>query len=118
MGHLIETLHGLQKIEKDKGIADWVYFVICAVITLLIVKAGFIYYKKGKNIKQLCSAKRGGKFLMPTAPLVYHAVPFKSGDGIHIQRDVSSQQQGANQQQEDQVSKPLIYPIFELTKMV
>ena len=53
---------------------------------------------------------------MPTAPLVYHAVPVKSGDGTHIQRDTSSPQQGANQQQEDQVSKPLIYPVFELAK--
>ena len=40
MGHLIETLHGLRKIEKDNGTPDWVYFVIGAVIALLIVKAG------------------------------------------------------------------------------
>ena len=83
MGHLIETVHGLQKIEKDKGTLNWVYFVIGAVIALLIVIAGFIYYKKGNYLKQLCSAKRQGKFLMPTVPLVYHAVPVKSGDGIH-----------------------------------
>ena len=77
------------------------------VIALLIVIAGFIYYKKGKYFKQLCSVKRGGTSLMPTAPLVYHAVPVKCGDGIHIQRDMSSPQRGANQQQEDQVSKPM-----------
>ena len=53
---------------------------------------------------------------MPPAPPVYHAVPVKSGDGTQIQRDTSSPQQGANQQQEDQVSKPLIYPVFELAK--
>ena len=53
---------------------------------------------------------------MATAPLVYHAVPIKSGDSIHIQRDTSSPQQGPNQQQEDQVSKPLIYPVFELAE--
>ena len=53
---------------------------------------------------------------MPTAPLVYHAVPVKSRDGTDIQRDTSSPQQGANQQQEDQVTKPLIYPVFELAK--
>ena len=47
---------------------------------------------------------------------MYHAVPVKSGDGIHIQREISSPQQGATQQQEDQVSKPLIYPVFELVK--
>ena len=116
MGHLIETLHGSQKIEKDKGPLDWLYFVIGAVIALLIVIASFIYYEKGKHLKQLCSAKRGGKFLMPTDPPVYHALPVKSGDGIHIQSDTSSPQQGANQQQEDQVSKPLIYPVFELAK--
>ena len=49
---------------------------------------------------------------MPTAPLVNGVVPIKSRDGTHIQRGTSSPQQGANQQQEDQVSKPLIYPIF------
>ena len=112
MGHLIETLHGLWRIEKDKGTLDWAYFVSGAVIALLIVIAGFIYYKKGEHLKQLCSAKRGGKFLMPTAPPVCHAVPVKSGDCIHIQRDTSSPQQGANQQQEDQLSKPLIFPVF------
>ena len=53
---------------------------------------------------------------MPTATLVYHAVPVKSGDGIHIQRATSSPQQGANQQWEDQVSKPLIYPVFQLAE--
>ena len=47
MRHLIETLHGFRKIEKDKGTLDWVYFAIGAVIALLIVIAGFIYYKKG-----------------------------------------------------------------------
>ena len=103
MEHLIETLHHLQKIEKDEGTPDWAYFVIGAVIALLIIITGFTYYKVGKN---LCSGKRGCKFLMPTAPLVYHAKPVKSRDGIHIQRDVSSQHQGANQQQEVQRSKP------------
>ena len=43
MGHLSEALHGLRNIEKDKGTPDWVYFVIAAVIALLIVIAGFIY---------------------------------------------------------------------------
>ena len=58
MGHLIETFHGLRKIEKDNGTPDWVHFVIGAVIALLMVIAGFIYYKKGKYLKQqLCSAK-------------------------------------------------------------
>ena len=116
MGHLIETLHGLRKIEKDKGTLDWVYFIIGAVIVLLIIIVGFIYYKKSNYLKQLFSAKRGGKFLMPTVPPVYHAVPVKSRDGIHIQRDISSPQEGANQQQEDQVSKLFIYPVFELAK--
>ena len=116
VGHLIETLHGLKKIEKDNGNPDWVYFVIGAVIVLLVVIADFIYYKKGKYIKQLCSAKKGGKLLTHTAPLVYHPVSVKSGDGTHIQRDTSSPQQGENQQQEDQVSKPLIHPVTELAK--
>ena len=116
MGHLVETLYGLRKIEKDNGTPDSVYFVIGAVIALLIVITGFIYYKKGKYLKQLCSTKRGGKFLTPTAPLVYHAVSVKYGDGTHIQRDTSSPQQRANQQQEDQVSKLLIYPFIELAK--
>ena len=77
IGHLIETLHDLRKIEKDRGTPDWVYFVIGAVIALLIVITGFIYYKKGTYLEQLCSAKRGGMFLTSTAPLVYHAVPVK-----------------------------------------
>ena len=59
MGHLTETLHGLGKIRKDNGNSDWVYFVIGAIIALLIVIAGFIYYKKGKYLKQLCSGKGG-----------------------------------------------------------
>ena len=116
MGHLIETLQGLRRIEKDNGTPDWIYFVIGAVTALLIVIVGFRYYKKGKYLKQLCLATTGGKFTTPTAPLVNHAVLVKSGDGTHIQTDTSSPQQGANQQQEDQVSKSLMHPVTELAK--
>ena len=116
MGHLIETLHSLRKIEKGKQTPVWVYFVIGAVIALLIVIGGFIYYKKDKYLKTTLFSQKGGKFLTPTAPPVYHTVPVKSGDSTHIQRDTSSPQQGANQQQEDQVSKPMKYPVFELAK--
>ena len=55
-------------------------------------------------------------FLTPTGSLVYHAVSVKSRGGTHIQTDTSSPQQETNQQQEDQVSKPLMYPVFELAK--
>ena len=95
MGHLTETLHDLRMTEKDNGTPDWV--IIGAVVVLLIVIAGFRYYKKDRYLKQLCSAKRGGKlltptaapvyhgkFLTPTALPVYHAVSVKSGDGTHI----------------------------------
>ena len=92
MGHLIRSLHGLRKIEKDSDTPDWVYYLIGAFIALLVVIAVIIYYKKGKYLRQLCSAKRRGKFLTPTAPPGYQAVPNKFGDGTHIQRDVSSPQ--------------------------
>ena len=59
MGHLIETLHGLRKIEKDKGTPDWVYFVIGAVIALLIVIASFIYCKR-VNISNNSVQPKGG----------------------------------------------------------
>ena len=92
MDHLIDTLHNLRNIEKDNGTLDWVYYLIGTFIALLVVIAEIIYYKKGRYLKQLCSAKRRSKFLTPTAPPVYHAVPAKSGDGTHIQRDASSPQ--------------------------
>ena len=59
MGHLIETIHGLQKIEKDKGTLHWVYFVTGVVIALLIVIVGFIYYKKGKYLKTTLFSQKG-----------------------------------------------------------
>ena len=77
MGHPIETLHDLQEIEKDKGDCRLGLLIIGAVIALLIVIAGFIYYKKGKYLKQLWFTQ--GMFLTPTAPPVYHAVPVKFG---------------------------------------
>ena len=115
MGHLIRSLHGLRKIEKDSVTPDWVYYLIGAFIALLVVIAVIIYYKRGKYLRQLCSAKRGGKFLTPTAPLVYQAVPNKFGDGTHIQRDVFSPQQVLKQKDnDDPVSQPLVYPLIEL----
>ena len=115
MGHLIRSLHGLRKIEKDNDTHDWVYYLIGALIALLVVIAVVIYYKKGKYLRQLCSAKRRGKFLTPAAPLVYQAVPNKFRDGTHIWRDASSPQQVLKQKDnDDPVSKPLVYPMIEL----
>ena len=119
MGHLIDRLHNTWDIVKDNGTPEWVYYLIGALSTLLVVIAVFVYYKKGKYLRQLCSAKRSGKFLTPTAPPGYHAVPAKTGDGIHIQRDTDSPQQvllQPVQQNNDTVSKPAVYPVMELSK--
>ena len=121
MGNLINRLHNTRDIVKDNGTPEWVYYLIGALSALLVVIAVFVYYKKGKILRQLCSAKRSVKFLTPTALPGYHAVPAKTGDGIHIQRDADSPQQmllQTVQQKDDTVSKPAVYPVIELSKAV
>ena len=121
MGHLIDRSHNTPDIVKDNGTPEWVYYLIGALSALLIVIAAFVYYKKGKYLRQLCSAKRSGKFLTPTAVPGFHAVPATAGDGIHIQGDADSPQQAllqTVQQKDNPVSKPTLYPVIELSKAV
>ena len=119
MGHLIDRLHNMRNIVKDNGTPEWVYYLIGALSALLVVIAALVYYNKGRYLRQLCSAKRSGKFLTPTAPPGYQAVPAKTGDGLHIQIGADSPRQvllQTVQQNENPVSKPTVYPMMELTK--
>ena len=115
MDLLIEHLHKLQHLKKDKEIPFWFQSGM-SVISILLVLLVVFFCIRYKPYQKFWLAKRRGKVLQPT---VLPAVPVETGDGSHIFRGCHSTQPEISAPMHVTMTltteaTPLVYPVIEL----
>ena len=119
MDHLIEHLHGLQHLEKDKNVPFWIQSSIPVMSILLVILVAY-FCVRYKPYRKFWLAKRRGKILQPT---VLPAVPVETGDGSHIFRGHHSTQPEISAPMHVTTmstteATPLVYPVIELAAVL
>ena len=119
MDHLIEHLHGLRHLEKDKNVPFWIQSSI-PVMSILLVILVVYFCVRYKPYQKFWLAKGRGKILQPT---VLPAVPVETGDGSHIFRGHHSTQPEISAPMHVTTTStteatPLVYPVIELAAVL